>query len=191
MSERSNKTAVFIDGSNLHAAAQMIGMDIDFRKVLDFFRAKYDLVRAYYYTSILADEDGYAGLNKLVDWLDFNGFTVVSKEAKQFVDANGRSRVKGCMDVELAVDVMNMADRVDEIVIFSGDGNLRYLIEAVQRKGVKVTIISTKETNPPVAAESIRRQADEFIDLTALRPLIDKTFTAESSARHVKSWRSS
>lgn len=174
MSKPLNRAAVFIDGSNTHAACKALNLDIDYRKLLGFFADNYSIVRAYYYTSILTEEDGYSGLMKLVDFLDFNGFTVVTKDAKEFVDSNGNTRVKGNMSVELTVDAMNIVHRVDEIIIMTGDGNYSYLVSALQRLGVRVTVVSTKATAPAFASEALRRQSDHFIDLIELRSLIDK-----------------
>jgi uncharacterized LabA/DUF88 family protein len=104
----------------------------------------------------------------LIDWLDYNGYAVVTKPAKEFVDSLGRRKVKGNMDIELAVDAMEMAGTIDHIVLFSGDGDFRSLVEAVQRRGVRVSVVSTITTQPPMVADELRRQADEFIDLVQL-----------------------
>jgi uncharacterized LabA/DUF88 family protein len=76
------------------------------------------------------------------------------------------------MDVELAVDVMEMGGHVDHIVLFSGDGDFRRLVEAVQKKGVRVTVVSSIKTQPPMVADELRRQADIFVDLGDLAPHI-------------------
>jgi uncharacterized LabA/DUF88 family protein len=108
----------------------------------------------------------------LVDWLDYNGFTVVTKPLKEFTDSQGRRRVKGNMDIELAIDVMELSDVVDHIVIFSGDGDFRRLAEAVQKKGRRVSVVSTIRTQPPMVADELRRQADNFIELEELKSMI-------------------
>lgn len=163
-----DKVAVFIDGSNLYAAARSLEFDIDYRKLLMWAASSGRLVRAFYYTALIEDAD-YSPIRPLVDWLDYNGYTMVTKPTKEFVDAQGRRKIKGNMDIEIAVDMMEMADNVDHIVLFSGDGDFRRLIEAVQRKGVRVTVVSTIQSNPPMVADELRRQADFFIDLEALR----------------------
>lgn len=163
-----DKVAVFIDGSNLYAAARSLEFDIDYRKLLMWAASSGRLVRAFYYTALIEDAD-YSPIRPLVDWLDYNGYTMVTKPTKEFVDAQGRRKIKGNMDIEIAVDMMEMADSVDHIVLFSGDGDFRRLIEAVQRKGVRVTVVSTIQSNPPMVADELRRQADFFIDLVALR----------------------
>ena len=163
-----DKVALFIDGSNLYAAAKSLDFDIDYRKLLAWGASCGRLVRAFYYTAMIEDAD-YSPIRPLVDWLDYNGYTMVTKPTKEFVDSQGRRKIKGNMDIELAIDVMEMADNVDHIILFSGDGDFRRLIEAVQRKGVRVTVVSTIQSSPPMVADELRRQADYFLDLDALR----------------------
>lgn len=163
-----DKVAVFIDGSNLYAAARSLDFDIDYRKLLTWAASAGRLVRAFYYTALIEDAD-YSPIRPLVDWLDYNGYTMVTKPTKEFIDAQGRRKIKGNMDIEIAVDMMEMADTVDHIILFSGDGDFRRLIEAVQRKGVRVTVVSTIQSNPPMVADELRRQADFFLDLDSLR----------------------
>jgi uncharacterized LabA/DUF88 family protein len=166
-----DKVAIFIDGSNLYAAARSLEFDIDYRKLLGWGASCGRLVRAFYYTALIEDTD-YSPIRPLVDWLDYNGYTMVTKPTKEFVDSQGRRKIKGNMDIELAIDVMEMADNVDHIILFSGDGDFRRLLEAVQRKGVRVTVVSTIQSNPPMVADELRRQADYFLDLEALRSVI-------------------
>lgn len=165
------KIALFIDGSNLYAAARSLGFDIDYKRLLELFAAKGQLIRAFYYTALVEDQE-YSPIRPLVDWLDYNGYTMVTKPTKEFTDAAGRRKVKGSMDIELAIDVMEMAEHVDHIVLFSGDGDFRRLVEAVQRKGVRVTVVSTIKSQPPMVADELRRQADSFQELQELGPVI-------------------
>lgn len=165
------KLALFIDGANLYGAAKGLQFDIDYKRLLELFARKGVLVRALYYTAVAEDQE-FSPLRPLVDWLDYNGFSVVTKPLKEFTDSQGRRRVKGNMDIELAIDVMEMAEMVDHIVIFSGDGDFRRLVEAVQRKGKRVSVVSTVRTQPPMAADELRRQADNFIELEELKPSI-------------------
>ena len=158
------RIALFIDGSNLYSSARNLGFDIDYKKLRNLFGEKGRLIRAFYYTALIDDQE-YSPLRPLVDWLDYNGYTLVTKMAKEFTDAEGRKRIKGNMDIELAIDMLEMVSRLDHIVLFSGDGDFRRLVEAVQRKGVQVTVVSTTRTSPPMVADELRRQADEFIDL--------------------------
>lgn len=169
------KTALFIDGANLYSAARTLGFDIDYKKLLDLFRSQGRLMRAFYYTALFEDQE-YSPIRPLVDWLDYNGFTMVTKPAKEYTDAQGRRKVKGNMDMELAIDVLDMAGHVDHIVLFSGDGDFRRLVEAVQRRGVRVTVVSTIKTNPPMIADELRRQADNFIDLVSISEHVARNF---------------
>jgi uncharacterized LabA/DUF88 family protein len=167
------KLALFIDGANLYGAAKGLQFDIDYKRLLELFARKGILVRAFYYTAVAEDQE-FSPLRPLVDWLDYNGFSVVTKPLKEFTDAQGRRRVKGNMDIELAIDVMEMSEQVDHIVIFSGDGDFRRLVEAAQRKGRRVSVVSTIRTQPPMVADELRRQADNFIELDELREVIGR-----------------
>lgn len=160
-----HKIALFIDGANLYATAKTLGFDIDFKRLLKEFQSRGTLLRAFYYTAIIEDQE-YSSIRPLIDWV---GYTVVTKATKEFIDASGRSKVKGNMDIELAVDAMELAERIDQMVLFSGDGDFRSLIEAVQRRGARVTVISTIASHPPMIADELRRQADVFTDLVELQ----------------------
>ncbi len=170
---KDDRLALFIDGANLHSAAKALGFEIDFKLVRQEFERRGRLVRANYYTALL-DSEEYSPIRPLVDWLAYNGFTVVTKAAKEFTDQSGRRRVKGNMDVELTVDALELAPRIDHAVLFSGDGDFRPLIEALQRCGVRVSVVSTTRTQPSMVADEIRRQADNFIELDALREVIGR-----------------
>lgn len=169
----SERIGVFIDGSNLYAAARSLGFDIDYKKLLELFAKKGRLIRAFYYTALIEDQE-YSPIRPLVDWLDYNGYTMVTKPTKEFTDATGRRKIKGNMDIELAIDVMEMAQYLDHVVLFSGDGDFRRLVEAVQRKGVRVSVVSTVRSQPPMVADELRRQADTFIELLDLEPVIGR-----------------
>ncbi len=162
------KTVVFIDGANLYATARGLEFDIDYKKLLTLFREESNLVRAYYYTVLIEDQD-YSPIRPLVDWLDYNGYTLVTKLAKDFTDTQGRRRIRNSIDVDLAVDMLEIAERVDHVVLFSGDGGYRRLVEAVQRRGTRVTVVSTTTGGSVPVADELRRQADSFIDVRDLR----------------------
>lgn len=168
-----DRIALFIDGANLYATAKSLGFDIDYKRLLKEFQTRGKLIRAFYYTALVEDQE-YSSIRPLVDWLDYNGFAVVTKPTKEFVDALGRRKVKGNMDIELAVDAMEMADHIDHLVLFSGDGDFRSLVEAIQRKGVRVSVVSTNVTQPAMVADELRRQADDFIDLAQLAQKIGR-----------------
>jgi len=177
----SEKIALFIDGANLYATTKGLGFDIDYKRLLKEFQSRGYLMRAFYYTALIEDQE-YSSIRPLLDWLDYNGYTVVTKPAKEFTDSTGRRKVKGNMDIELAVEAMELAPHLDHIVLFSGDGDFRPLVEAVQRRGVRVTVVSTISTQPPMIADELRRQADVFLDLVELMPKVGRD-PAERAAR--------
>ena len=148
----TEKLGLFIDGSNLYNAARALNFDIDYKKLLQYFAKNGHLVRAFYYTALIEDQE-YSPIRPLVDWLDYNGYTMVTKPAKEYTDSAGRRKVKGNMDIELAVDVMEMSERFDHIILFSGDGDFFSLVDAVQRKGVRVSVVSTVRSQPPMIAD--------------------------------------
>ena len=181
-----DRVAVFIDGANLYQAAKALGFDIDYKRLLQTLAADCRFIRAYYYTALL-DEQEYSPIRPLVDWLDYNGYTMVTKPLKEFTQSTGRRKYKGNMDVEIAVDVMEMSRHASHIVLISGDGDFRRLVEAVQRQGVRVTVVSTIRTQPPMVADELRRQADFFLDLADLQGRVAREYQArhDDSARSV------
>jgi uncharacterized LabA/DUF88 family protein len=179
------RTALFIDGANLYATARALGFDIDYRRLLREFQDRGPLLRAFYYTAIVEDQE-YTSIRPLVDWLDYNGYTVVTKPTKEFVDAGGRRKVKGSMSIELAVNVMELADHIDAMVLFSGDGDYRPLLKAVQRRGVHVTVVSTLVSQPPMVADELRRQADAFLDLAELKAKLGRDPAERPAQREIR-----
>ncbi|MBF0447127.1 MAG: NYN domain-containing protein [Magnetococcales bacterium] len=169
MFHASERTMIFIDGSNLYAAIRALGFDFDYRKLLDYFHKRSRLLRSYYYTA-LGDEQDYSPIRPLVDWLAYNGYTVITKPTKEYIDpVSGLKRVKGNMDIEIAVGMLQMAPHYDHAVLFSGDGDFRCVVQAAQDMGKKVTVISTLKTHPPMIADELRRQADAFLELNDIR----------------------
>src|SRR6202166_3495946 len=173
MEPKTEKLALFIDGANLYATAKALGFDIDYKRLLREFHSRGYLLRAFYYTAIIEDQE-YSSIRPLIDWLDYNGYAVVTKATKEFVDQTGRRKVKGNMDIDLAVDAMEIAPHIDQMVLFSGDGDFRSLVEAVQRRGVRVVVVSTISTQPPMVADELRRQADQFVDIIELQSKIGR-----------------
>ncbi|MES1155290.1 MAG: NYN domain-containing protein, partial [Pseudorhodoplanes sp.] len=167
----SEKIALFIDGANLYATTKSLGFDIDYKRLLKEFQSRGYLLRAFYYTAVIEDQE-YSSIRPLIDWLDYNGYSVVTKATKEFVDQTGRRKIKGNMDIELAIDMLEMSDKLDHVVLFSGDGDFRRLVEAVQRRGLRVSVVSTIRSSPPMVADELRRQADNFIELADLAPMI-------------------
>lgn len=167
----NEKLVLFIDGPNLHATAKALGFDVDYKKLLVLFRKEGHLIRAIYYTTLLEQQE-YSSLRPLVDWLEYNGYSMVTKPAKEFIDATGRRRIKGSMDVELTVHAMQLAPQYDHAILFTGDGDFRPLIASLQQSGKRVSVVSTLESQPPMVADELRRQADQFVDLADLEQQI-------------------
>ncbi|EKS34503.1 NYN domain-containing protein [Afipia broomeae] len=180
MTPASRRIALFIDGPNFHATSRTLGLEVDYRRLLAEFGRRGTVLKAFYYTAIVEDPDH--SIRPLVDWLDYNGYTVMTKPAKEFTDSYGRRRIKGDMDVELAVGAMELAEHLDEMILFSGDADFRSLVEAVQRRGVRVTVLSTIRSNPGMIADELRRQADDFIELEDLRIAVERNHKMMSNA---------
>jgi len=176
------RLAVFIDGANLYNAARSLNFDIDYKQLLNYFREQGRLIRAFYYTA-LVDDTEYSPIRPLIDWLDYNGYTMVTKPTKEFTDSSGRRRLKGNMDVELTIDALEMADRLDHLVLASGDGDFVRLVETIQRRGVRVSVLSTIRSQPPMIADELRRQADQFVELDQLRERIARAHSAPRRER--------
>lgn len=173
MFDQREKIALFIDGANLYATSRALGFDIDYRRLLQNFQKRGQFIRAYYYTALIEDQE-YSSIRPLIDWLDYNGYKVVTKPAKEFTDSTGRRKIKGNMDIELTIDALELSNVVEHYVIFSGDGDFRTLVEALQRRGRKVSIVSTMSSQPPMISDDLRRQADNFIDLMSLKAEIGR-----------------
>lgn len=180
----SERIALFIDGANLYATAKALGFDIDYKRLLNLFRTKGRLLRALYYTALAEDQE-YSSIRPLIDWLDYNGYTMVTKPTKEFTDASGRRKIKGNMDIELTVDAMELAEHLDHIVLFSGDGDFRTLVESLQHKGKRVSVVSTMNTQPPMVSDDLRRQADQYIDLADLEEQICRVGNGDPMQREM------
>lgn len=170
---REERVALFIDGANLYSAARALGFDIDYKRLLALFQNKARLIRAFYYTALAEDQE-YSPIRPLIDWLDYNGFTVVTKPAKEFTDGMGRRKIKGSMDIELTVDALEMSPFFDHFVLFSGDGDFTALVAALQRRGKRVTVASTLSTPTPMISDELRRQADFFLDVAELAKTVGR-----------------
>ncbi|MDW9682233.1 NYN domain-containing protein [Sinorhizobium meliloti] len=173
MFDQREKIALLIDGVNLFAASKALGFNVDFRKLLEAFRKRAYLLRANYYAALVEDQET-SSIRPLISWLDYNGYRVVTKPVREFTDSLGRRKVEGNMDVELAIDAIELAETADHLVIFSGDGNFTSLVAALQRKGRKVSVVSSMSTRPPMISDALRREADHFIDLVKLRAEISR-----------------
>lgn len=168
------RVAFFIDGANFYQTARSLNVDIDYRRVLSSFVGDAYLLRANYYTA-LADDQEFSSLRPLMDWLDYNGFHITTKPMREFTDNSGqRRRVRPSLEVDLTVDAMTLCDEVNHVVLFTGDGAYRPLVEALQKRGRKVSVISSLKTNPSMISDDLRRQADHFLDLADLTDRIGR-----------------
>lgn len=165
------RIAIFIDGSNLYSTVKNLDFDIDYKKMLDLFRSKSRLIRANYYTALVEEAD-YSPIRPLVDWLDYNGYHCITKPAKSQLDRDGRRHTKGNMDAEMIVDMLELAPHIDHLILFTGDGDFKAAVAAVQRQGKRVTVVSSRRAKPPMLADELRRQCDDFIEIADM----DKIF---------------
>lgn len=165
---QNDRLAVFIDGANLHSSTRSLQYELDYKTLRRYFAERSKLMRIFYYTAVL-DQEEHMPIRPLLDWLEYNGFSVVTKRAKQYTDSFGAVKTKGNMDIELAIDAMEQAANIDHAVIFSGDGDFCRLIESLQRQGTRVTVMSTLEGEGRMVADELRRQADFFVDLKDMR----------------------
>jgi uncharacterized LabA/DUF88 family protein len=165
--------AIMIDGNSIHYALRALNADLDYRKLREMFGTERNLVRAAYY-ALTSSEEEFRG-RPLLDWLDYNGYTVREKMVWKKNHSNGHRSPKGSVSLEMAVDALEMAPLLDHLILFSGDGDLAAMVEAVQRKGVQVTAVSTLTTRPSMIANELRRQVDRFIDLSELIPHVGRT----------------
>ncbi|MEP3667492.1 MAG: NYN domain-containing protein [Roseibium sp.] len=171
---KDEKLGLFIDGLNIHSSARALGMDMDFKLLRKEFLTRGKLLRAMYYTSLLEGEE-YSPVRPLIDWLDYNGFSMVTKQAREYTDSAGRKKIKGSMTAEMVVDMLEMAPHLDHMVLFSGDGDFCCAVDAVQKKGVRVSVVSTIKSSPPMISDELRRKADNFIDLDDLRDVVGRS----------------
>lgn len=174
---RAQRIVLMIDGPNFYASIKSLEIDVNYKAVLNKFRLQGHVVDAIYYTAVDESKDHIA-IKPTLDWLEFNGFTLRQKPTKSFF-LNGEMKIKGNMDVEIAVDALRLASHVDHLVLFSGDGDFRYLVQAVKEMGVMVTVVSTlgdRENHVQrMCADELRRVANVFIDLKEIRDEISRS----------------
>ena len=170
---KDEKLAILIDGPNTFSALKALEIDVDYKALKTEFARRGKLMRALYFTTVWETED-HSPMKPLIDWLDYNGFSVISKPSKEFVDSEGRKRYKGSMDIEMAIHALKLARYVEHIVIFSGNGDFTPLVETLQDMGVRVSIASTLKTEFPMIADDLRKQADNFIEIEQLAEVISR-----------------
>ena len=181
------RCAVFIDGSSIYRICRSLDVEIDYRALRNIFADAGRLVQARYYTTVLGDQS-YLSIRPLIDWLSYNGFVVVTRTIRAGQDAGEDGRSEGGIGIELAVDVIEMASRLDHVILFTGNGDFVRLIQLLQRRTVRTTVVATVNGASSMVSDELRRQADRFVDLRALAPFIGKERRRLSELREV-GWR--
>lgn len=164
----NERVSLFVDGPNLYGTVKTLGADLDYRTLLATVGD--NLVRAHYYTALPEGDEGV--VRKLVHWLDYNGWTVCHKPLREYSDELGRRRQKSSMQVEIACDMLETASHYDHAILFSGDGDLKAAVAALQRKGNRVSVVSSMR--PAMISDDLRRQCDRFIDLSDIIEIIGR-----------------
>jgi uncharacterized LabA/DUF88 family protein/cold shock CspA family protein len=198
------KIAIFIDGANFQKATfEAMGMEINFRGLLEVLSEQAFLVRAYYYTGEF-DSDAISHYVNLKEtnhlytsdmlrdemhrrlkkdrgfhrWLNRNGYKVVTKGVRVFKDADGEVSMKANVDIEIAIGMLTMAEHVDKMILVSGDGDFAPLIDAVSSKGVRVAVVTTQnrraQTNGYRGSDLLIDAADEYIPIEKIRTRIER-----------------
>lgn len=173
---------VLIDGSNLYESARATGIRIDYKRLLALMNEDGTLLRSYYFTA-LRDKSIQAPLRATVDWLSHNGYVCVTKATKEWDEPVTRfneqgvqvtemvRKIKGNVDVDIVTYAFKCAHLVQEIYLFSGDGDFTIMVKELQeRYALKVFVVSSIG----LVSTELRRQADKFIDLSNLRSDIGK-----------------
>lgn len=196
------RLAIFIDGSNFrHATFNAFGMRVDYSRLLRYFSRDAFLIRAYYYTgewddaaisyylrhvnpadpaAVRADLERQRDADRRFwRFLDRSGFRVVRKPVRVFRDAQGDVRVKADLDLELAIDMLTLAEKCDTQVLVSGDGDFVPLVNAVAARAVRVVVLSTQaeeafQNAHYRASDDLLDAADEFLSIESVRPHIER-----------------
>jgi uncharacterized LabA/DUF88 family protein len=183
------RVSVYIDGPNLYATSRALGVNLDYKKLLKNFKEAANLIRLNYFTAVFENSVEYNSIRPLLDWLDYNGYMVHEKPAKEFTDSAGRRKVRGNVAIDMSVHMMESASHLDHIFLFSGDGDFLSTVFALQRMGVRVTVISTllSPGDNPMVSDELRRAADQFIDLNSILSVVgqDEKDSVRSTTRPV------
>lgn len=197
------RVAVFIDGWNFrYATYESFGLRVDYTKLLRYFAENTVLVRAYFYTGEWDDSaiSRYARITSPDDpltkqremeqqrdgerafwrFLNRNGYRVVRKPVRVMTpDEEGTPKMKADLDLEIAIDMLTLAEKCDRIVLVSGDGDFAPLVDAVAKRGVRVAVVSTQADEAfrnarYRASDDLLDAADEFIPIESIRKFIER-----------------
>lgn len=176
-----DETVVLIDGANFWSTCKNLGFDIDYKALLELLRKHFNIIRVSYYTATLTDSENVTKIRPILDWLSYNGYKVVEKPAKVIRDREtGQiTKIKGNMDIEIAIDALDAAEYAKVIILFTGDGDFTELVRALQRKGVRVIVVSSMKTTAIMIADDLRRQADFFVEVSTMREIIARQYSVE------------
>jgi uncharacterized LabA/DUF88 family protein len=165
------RVAIFIDGSNLFYAALNLGIEIDYTKLLCCLTANARLLRAFFYTGIDRMNERQQGF---LLWMRRNGYRVVTKDLVQLPDGSKKAN----LDIEIAVDMMRLANHFDTAILVSGDGDLAYAVDAITYRGVRVEVVSLRS----MTSDSLINVADCYIDLDTIKENIQKPSSSNYSS---------
>jgi uncharacterized LabA/DUF88 family protein len=158
-----DRVAIFIDGENIHYSAKHLNMRLDYLKLCRKLAGKRRLVRAYFYTAVSTQSEGKIDF---INFLKLNGFTVVTREVKSFNESDGSSRsIRGALDMEMAMDVMDLCPTLDTVILCTGDGDFCPLVTAVARRGKHVELCALRE----MTSTDLIAAADTYTDLGGLK----------------------
>lgn len=162
------RIGLFVDGTNMFYLAAALHCRIDYVKFLNYFKTRHTFVAyAGYYTAIEEKANGDRPIQPLVDFLSANGYSLVTKMTRSYTQPDGSTKLTGNVDVDLACDMLEIAPFLDRAILVSGDGDFARLVTSVQRKGVPVTVVSSKRMR--MLSEDLRKAASTVIDLADIQ----------------------
>ncbi len=158
-----DRVAIFIDGENIHYSAKHLNMRLDYLKLCSKLAGNRRLVRSYFYTAVSNQSEGKIDF---INFLKLNGFSVITREIKSFNDGDHSTRnVRGSLDMEMAIDALEMSNKLDTVILCTGDGDFKPLVTALGRKGVHVEVCALRE----MTSTELIATADVYTDLASLK----------------------
>ena len=170
----NERTSIFIDGRSLFHTARKLDFEVDLSKFSQYFASKFQLVRCSYYTPVSEER---TPLHNILDWLSYNGFTV---STRVFSPDNHPPSISSLMSVDIIEQTLGNGYAGDEpyalqhVVIVSGDGDYCPVVKFLKSRSIRVSVMSSLETEPLSISEELRRLADNFIELDDLRSELER-----------------